>query len=188
MREFVIWGAYAPGSEYAFVEAQDGLTESHKERLLEGERLGDPLPRVTVTRLSNGKLGDVIGATTWGPLVATPVREELSLCCAEQVQLIDVAIRGRPQAQYAIANVLAKLPLIDLAQSSLRAYDKAPHAIYQVKHLVLKPIPDDAPPVFRLAALPDVLLVAKEVREQLEAASESPGVFTPVEKFTYGVV
>ena|SRR5262245_20680607 len=182
---YQLWDCYYPGSGFAFAEQQKGLSYEQQNQILFGQRLADPLPTVTITRLSRGKLPDLLGAAWTSYIVATVLRDLLEEFCAEAAQFIPVRIARRPRARYWIANILNSLPCFDPKRSEYTTHLHPPYPIHTLQKLVLKPIPPDAPAVFHIEELPDVLMVRDDLRERMQAASSSPGRFIRVEEYSF---
>ncbi|HKB36947.1 MAG TPA: hypothetical protein VKD72_10865, partial [Gemmataceae bacterium] len=114
---YQLWDCYYLGSGFAVAEQEKGLSYEQQNQILFGQRLAGPLPTVTITRLSRGKLPDLLGAAWTSYMVAPVFRDLLEEFCAEAVQFISVRIARRPRARYRIANILNSLPCFDPKRS-----------------------------------------------------------------------
>jgi hypothetical protein len=178
-----VWACYFPGSGFAFAEAREGLDYEQISQLLLGERLSEPLPEVTITRLSRGKMADMLGAAWPGFMISPKLRAILEECCGSDTQFIPVRIKRHPKLKYSIVNFLAQVPCLDRSRSDFETFSEPPHAIQTLRKMVLKPIPETAPAIFHIAELPQAVLVRDDLRERMQAVSSSPGRFIRVEDY-----
>jgi hypothetical protein len=183
-----VWDGYDAGSGYAFAESVEGWSYELAYQVLSGQRLPEPLPRLTVTRLSPGKRPDAMATVGSGILVSSILKEVLEQWAGEHIQFVPVKIQRYPKARYSLVNLLAHVPRLDRARSKYETYDEPPHAIHTLRKLVLTTIAPDAPPIFRMAEIPGVILVRDDLREAMQAVSSSPGLFVPVSKYRRGVL
>lgn len=179
-QQYWVWSAYSTEPGMTFVTEIAGLDNANARRLLNGEAL-DPAPRLTVERYDPGKFTDALGGYI-GLLVLAPPLVEVVQATGARVQLLPLKVARRPDLQYAIANVLERVPALDLARSKLTTF-AGTDVIDRVTQLALKPIADDAPAIFHAAEHPVLILVNDELRQRLQAASSNPGVLTPVEEW-----
>ncbi len=177
-QRYWVWGGYSVEPGLAFVTEIAGLESADARRLLVGEPL-DPMPRLTVRQVEPGEFTDALGGYLGLLLLVPPLADVLQTAGAN-VQWIPLAVARRPRLQYAIANVLERVPAIDVARSKVTTF-AGTDVFDRIEHLALASIPSDAPPIFHVAEHPVLVLVNDELRRRLQAASESPGVLTPVE-------
>lgn len=177
---FWVWSPYAGEPGFVFVTEIAGLRDAATRQLLGGEPLAR-MPRLTVRSSEPGEFTDALGAYI-GLLVLAPVLVDVLQAAGARLQLVPVAVPGRPDLQYMIANVLDRVAAIDLARSTLTTFPGT-DIIARVSHLALRPIAADAPPIFHAAEHPLLVLVNDDLRQRLQAASAHPGVLTPVEEW-----
>ena len=183
--EHVIWQGYFPGSGFAFAEAQEGLSDEQSLAILVGNKVDKPPKKVVITQLSKGKLPDLLESAWSARMVSEKLKKVLEKNCPDCIQYIPVKLEGHPDAKYWIANVLTAIECVDREKSKLKTFPKPPHTIKAVSKLVLKPIGDDAPAVFRIAELTPDMLVSDALRKELEAASSSCGKFVRVQDYRH---
>ncbi|HET7229001.1 MAG TPA: DUF1629 domain-containing protein [Longimicrobium sp.] len=169
-----IWTGYAPGAGHAFAEDQEGLTQPQLEAILFGRPIAEPLPETRVTKLSAGKLPDVMGSAFYALLVTDAVRAVLEEHAGKVVQFLPAKVKGKRAAYWAL-NATGQAKAMDRAKSKFKAWSDG-EGIESVRHLALK-VPASAPALFHLAEIPQVLVVSDALKEALEAASKSPGDF-----------
>jgi len=181
--EHFIWKGYFPGSGYAFAESQEGLTSEQTIAMRVGTKLPEPLPKVTITRLSEGELPDLLESVWASKVVSAKLKGVLEKNCPKCIQYIPVKLEEYPNLKYWIANVLTSIPCLDREKSKVTTSPQPPHAVRRVSKLVLKPIPGDAPALFHMEELPAAILVSANLRQALESASESAGEFIVVKEY-----
>ena len=184
MTGLAVWQDWMPGDGYAWAIAFDSLSDRDQDAIFFGRRLSEPLPSPTVSELTEGELGDLVGSGASLLIVSPSLRRVLDREAGSATQLIPVEIDGHPDAGYAIVNVLTELDLLDRDRSSCSRDEDG--LLMGVRSLALRPVPADAPPIFRLVEPAGVVVVERELREALEAAATSPGRFVPVEDFRWG--
>lgn len=178
--QFWVWSPYAGEPGTAFVTEIGGLHDADTRRLLGGEEL-PRVPRLAVRRCEPGQFTDALGAYI-GLLLLAPVLVEVLRAAGARLQLVPIGVAGQPELEYAIANVLDRVPALDLERSKLTTF-AGTDVIDRVSHLALRSIAADAPPIFHAAEHPLLVLVNDELRQRLQAASPHPGVLTPVEEW-----
>lgn len=176
---FWIWAPYSGEPGIAFVTEISGLDDD-SGRLLRGEPLPDRL-RPVVEQCDPGTFTDMLGSYTGLPILAPNLVAVLQAAGA-RIALVPLTVPEEPGRDYAIVNVLDTVPTLDLAASTLTMFEGT-DVIDRITHLVLQPIPADAPPIFHAAEHPVLILVNDALRRQLQAASDHPGVLTPVGKW-----
>lgn len=176
---FWVWAPYSGEPGTAFVTEISGLDDD-TGRLLRGEALPE-MPQPVVEQCDPGTFTDVLGTYTGLPILAPNLVAVLQAAGA-RIELVPLTVPEAPGRNYAIVNVLDTVPTLDLAASTLTLFDGT-DVIDRITHLVLQPIPDDAPPIFHAAEHPVLILVNDNLRCALEAASDHPGVLTPVGKW-----
>ncbi|MGO9935470.1 MAG: hypothetical protein ACLPV8_27175 [Steroidobacteraceae bacterium] len=182
-----VWRGYYPGSGFAFAEKVDGWSYEIDGEVLFGRRLPDPLPRLTVTKLSPGELPGTLAMAGSGILVCTRLHAVLSQAVTSEIQSLPASIKRDPQARYALVNLLASVACLDRVRSECEAYEDPPHAIRTLRKMVLTPIAADAPAAFHMAEMPGVILIRDDLREAMQAVSVSAGEFVPVDEYRRGV-
>ena len=176
---FWVWAPYSGEPGTAFVTEIFGLDDD-AGRLLRGEAVPG-MPQPFVEQCDPGTYTDMFGSYT-GLLILAPALVAVLQAAGARLQLIPLAIPGQPACDYAIVNVLDTVPALDVAASTLTMFDGT-DVIDRITHLVLQPIPADAPPIFHAAEHQVLILVNDALRRALEAASDHPGVLTPVGKW-----
>jgi hypothetical protein len=183
--EHFIWQGYFPGSGFAFAEAQKGLSDEQSLGFLVGNKIENPPKSIVITELSEGELPDLLESAWSARMVSAKLKKVLEKNCPDCIQYIPVKLEDHPNAKYWIANVLTSIECVDREKSKLKTFPKPPHTIKGVSKLVLKPIGDDAPALFRIAELTPDMLVSEALRKELEAASSSAGRFTRVQDYRH---
>jgi hypothetical protein len=183
---YQVWDAYYPGSGFASVEEMTGITDEQENEVFFGTPIPEPLPVVSITRLSEGEMPDALGTFTASRLTSMTLREPIERFCPECIQFVPVRLPGRRDPTYFLLNITSHFACFDRNRSEFKAYEDPPHAIRTVRKLVLKPIPQEAPAVFHLAEIPGVILVRDDLRTEMQAVSSSAGTFTPTAEFTFG--
>ena len=183
--EHFIWKGYFPGSGFAFAEAQEGLSSEQSLAILVGNKVDNPPKKIVITKLSKGKLPDLLESGWSARMVSAKLKAILEKNCPDCIQYIPVKLQAYPDEKYWIANVLTAIECVDREKSKLKTFPKPPHTIKGVSKLVLKPIGDDAPPLFRIAELTPDMLVQESLRKELEAASKSAGKFIRVQDYRH---
>ena len=183
--EHFIWQGYFPGSGFAFAEARDGLSPEQSYAILVGNKIESPPKRVVITALSKGKLPDLLESGWSSRMVSATLKKILEKNCPDCIQYIPVKLAAHPDAKYWIANVLTSIECVDREKSKLKTFPKPPHTIKGVSKLVLKPIGDDVPALFRIAELTPDMLVSEALRKEIEAASSSAGKFIKVQDYRH---
>lgn len=179
-----IWDGYSPGAGYAFAESVDGPPAEAQERILAGTPLQEPLPEMRVTALSEGALPDALASVVDVLLVSDALRAVLDEHVPAGVQYLPGRVKGT-RAGYWGVNATARVAAMDRAKSEFETY-AGTEAMSRVRRLVLRPIPADAPALFHLEEISQLLLVSDALRRALEAASESAGVFTSPDEWRLG--
>lgn len=170
-----VWSDYGTRSAYA-TEVR-GLTDGAALRILRGQRL-PRIPRgVKSFALTRPATRDVVGLVTGDRCVSIVLRRVLAKADAE-IQWIPISIAGR---RYSIPNALDHVPAIDLERSQCRTFVGG--GISKVERLVPRAIPLEAPELFHTAEITTLLVVGDALKRRLEAASKSPGMFTPLEDY-----
>jgi hypothetical protein len=173
-----VWAGYSGEPGLAFVTQWGGLPDEDGRKLLNGQAL-DPLPQPSVRRHEPGTFTGALGDST-GFLVLAPELVAVLQAAGARLQLVPVTVPRQPQLQYAIANVLDSVPALDMEGSKLSTF-AGTDVIDRITKLALRPLPADAPGIFHVAEHPVLVLVNDALRQQLQAASPQPGVFTRVE-------
>src|SRR5262249_4176092 len=155
-----------PGSGLAFAEIVDGWSFELDNEILFGHRIPDPLPKLTVAKLSPGELPDTLAMAGSGILVAAELMGPLERAAGEHIQFVPVGIYPGPP--YNLVNVLTLVPCMDRERSKYEPYDEPPHAIRKLSKLVLLPVPRDAPAIFRIKEIPGVIMVRDDLRKAME--------------------
>jgi hypothetical protein len=181
--EHFIWQGYFPGSGYAFAEEQQGLNTDQTVDTLLGRKLTKAPKRVVITALSEGELPDLLESGWSAKLVSQKLKKVLERSCPDCIQYIPAKLEEYPDEKYWIANVLTSVEVVDREKSKITTSPRAPHAIRKVNKLVLKPIADDAPALFRMGELPPEFMVSDSLRKELEAASSTAGRFIKVKDY-----
>ena len=189
-----VWSPYCGERGKAFVNCSVGMNAANGRRLL----LGEKLPRAPrVLAMYTGKLlTDALGAYT-GWLILAPNLVRVLQAAGARLQLLPLGVARmlhfeppmcaeEIEMKYVIANVLDTIPALDLERSKTTMYEGT-DAIAHITRLKLRPIPADAPPIFHVAEYPVLVLVRDDLRQQLQAASPHPGVFTAAEKYSHRV-
>lgn len=179
-----IWTGYAPGAGHAFAEDQEGLPQPAQEAILFGRPIDEPFPEIRVTKLSAGKLPDVMGSAFYALLVTDAVRAVLEEHAGKVVQFLPVTLKGKRGATYHALNATGQAKAMDRAKSEFEAWPDG-EGIQRVKHLALK-VPASAPALFHLKEIPQVLVVSDALKEALEAASKTPGDFESPDEWRLG--
>lgn len=180
-----IWSGYFPGSGHAFAEAQEGLSPSQLDALLVGKPLGEPLPEVRVTALSPGKLPGAMASAFHALLAADKVKKAVEAHVAEGVQYLPASLKGK-RGSYHVVNPTVRVAALDRKKSEFETYPGT-EAMRSVRKLVLGKIPADAPALFRLEEIPQLILVSDALKKALEKASASPGEFESPGEYRLGV-
>lgn len=183
--EYFIWDGYFPGSGHAFAENAEGISDEQTTEVLVGMKLSNPPRKVRVTELSEGELPDLMESSWSSKMVSAKLKKILEKNCPDCIQYIPVTLEDYPDKPYWIANVLTSVSCIDRDKSRFSTVPRPPHTIRKVNRLVLKPIADDAPAVFRMEEIPSLMLVSEVLRKEFEAASSSPGKFTRAQDFRW---
>jgi hypothetical protein len=183
-----VWEAQQSGSGWASAVEITGWTKQQEVQVFFGRALPDPLPRLEVTELSRGKLGDTMGTATSTRMVSGRLREVLAAALGDRIQFIEANISGIDAPPYYVANILEHFDCLDREKSDVEAFPRPPHAIRRVRKLVLLPKVKDAPPAFHLGEMPAAILVNDELRRKMESASSSAGVFIDLPKYRFGVM
>lgn len=184
---YQVWDAYYPGSGFASVEEMSGLTDEQESVIFLGRPLAQPLPGIAIKKLSKGKMPDALGTFTSSRLVSAKLRDVIEKSCPQGIQFIPATLPRQRKPLYFMANIILHVACFDRERSQYQAFADPPYAIRAVKKLILKPIPQDAPPIFHLAEIPAVILVRNDLCRAMQSASSSPGSFTIVDQFTFGV-
>jgi hypothetical protein len=176
-----VWQSYPPVRGSGGATDMAGLDPEMHAKLLKGERLSQE-PRLVVRETASGRARDELGNYTGIHLVSPAIRDLLDKTPRAHLQFIPVRITGKPDAKYFAVNVLDSYPALDLEQSRYDRYEGT-SVISRISKLVLRDVPTDAPPIFRLAEDPVLVLVNKDVHDRLVATAKHPGVLTPAEQY-----
>jgi hypothetical protein len=179
-----IWDGYSPGGAYAFAESVGGLPDAAQEAVLFGRPLDEPLPAMRVTALSPGALPDTLATVVDVLLVSDTLRAVLREHVPDGVQHLPARVPGA-DGEYWGVNATARVAALDREKSELENYPGT-EAVRRVRRLVLRPIPADAPALFHLEEIPQLLLVSDALRKALQAASKSAGEFQAPEEWKLG--
>lgn len=185
--EHQVWRGYYPGSGFAFAETVDGWSYEVDHEVLFGHRLPDPVPRLTVGKLSRGELPDTLAMAGSGILVSSRLSAVLEWGAGQHIQFIPAAIKRVRDERYSLANLLSLVPCLDRERSDFDTFDAPPHAIRTMRKMVLAPILPEAPAIFHMREMPGVILVRDDLREAMCEASSSAGEFLPVSSFRRGL-
>ena len=183
--EHFIWQGYFPGSGFAFAEDHEGLSSEQSLAILVGNKVENPPKRVVITRLSKGELPDLLESAWSSRMVSAKLKKIFEKNCPDCIQYIPVKLLQYSDEKYWIANVLTAIECVDREKSKLKTFPKPPHTIKAVSKLVLKPIGDDAPALFRITELTPDMLVSETLRKELETASSSSGKFIRVQDYRH---
>jgi hypothetical protein len=183
--EHFIWQGYFPGSGFAFAEAQEGLSSEQSLAILVGNKVDNLPKKIVITELSKGELPDLLESAWSARMVSAKLKKIFETTCPDCIQYIPVKLQQHPDEKYWIANVLTSIECVDREKSKLKTFPKPPHTIKAVSKLVLKPIGDDAPALFRTAELTPDMLVSESLRKELEGASKSAGKFIRVQDYRH---
>jgi hypothetical protein len=184
---YQVWEAYYPGSGFASVEEIAGLTDEQERAIFLGTPLPLPLPRITLKRLTRGKMPDALGTVTASRLVSARLREVIEACCPQGIQFIPAVASKSAKMHHFMANITLHYAGFDRERSQYRAFADPPHAICAIKKMVLRPIPEDAPAIFHLQEIPAVILVRDDLRRAMQSVSSSAGSFTVADRYRFGV-
>lgn len=177
---YSIWEQNLAGAGRSEAWSLDGITPEQGARSLDGERLDEPLPELRLGKIQPGKLADlVVAPIEW--IVPERIRAIVERAGAT-VQFAPTTIEGKRE-HYDFANFLDKVACLDTTASKMKR--AASGAIRGISRLVLRPIPEDASPVFRITEFPLIVLVRDDVRRQLEASCDGPSHFVPPDKYRY---
>ena len=178
-----IWKGHFPGSGFAFAERQEGLSAQQELDIFFGTPLAEPLPQGTITTLSPGTLPDRLESAWSSVMVSARLKAVVERHCPEIIQYIPITLAAHPQTPYWIANLLYEITCFDWERSVFKTYDEPPRALRKVSKMRLKPLPADAPALFRLEEITEVLLVRDDLREALETLGVSGGYFVKVDDY-----
>ena len=185
---YQVWDAYYPGSGFASVEEIGDLTDEQERAIFFGRPLVPPLPRITIKKLTKGKMPDTLGTVTASRLVSARLRAVLEKFCPVGIQFSRATSPRFTKTRYFMANITMHLACFDRDRSQYRTFSDPPYAIHAVKKMVLKPIPQDAPAVFHLEEMPAVILVHDgALCREMQSVSSSPGTFTKVDHYQISV-
>ena len=176
-----VWSAYSTEPDLAFVTQWSGLSDANAQRMLRGEKLAR-VPKIVVERCKHGRFVDQLGGQQGLLLVSPVLAKVLEGTVGASVQFVPVRVQSKPKLNYVAVNVLDSIPLFDRQRSTFETFEGT-QVISKVSKLVLKQPPSNAPPLFHLSEEPTLILVNTRLRQDLQAASNYPGVLTPVEKY-----
>jgi hypothetical protein len=177
-----IWEPYSTVRGMAFVTELIGWDAEQDDWLFGGRRLAE-IPRLSVRSMTPGRFYDLLGTYRAAALLVSPVlRRVLEETPRANLQFVPVSVRGKPELKYFLVNVIEVFPALDLDKSK---YDTFPEgdAVSRIRKFVLRPMPEDAPPIFHVAEDPPLVMVKNDLRRRLAAVTKHPGVFTPAEKY-----
>lgn len=181
-----IWDGYEAGDGYAFAESQAGLTPEQQHALLVGTPLDEPLPEVRVTALSPGRLPDAMASAFNALLVSDALRAVLAAHVPHGVQYLPASLEGKEEAgPWWAVNATVHVAAMDREGSEYETFPGT-EAMRRVRRLALRPVPEDAPALFHLEEIPQLLVVSDGLRRALEAAGGAPGVFQAPEAWRLG--
>lgn len=176
-----IWQPHSTERGKAFVTEMSGLDSEQQLHMLRGERLS-PVPKAVIKEVTPGRFSDHLGNYVGILLVSPVLRRVLEESSGAHLQFVPVSVRGKPELKYFGVNVLDSVPALDLERSKITRLPGA-SGIDRILRFALRPIPDDAPPIFHVAEDPTMILVDDELRRRLAAASTHPGMLTPAQKY-----
>lgn len=180
---YSVWTQANTDGPWAEAWGVSGLTLEQSSRLIEGEPLGNDVPKVVFDKVSAGKTPDLL-PTPKGWVVSEALKDILAAFRAN-IEFVTVKVEGL-RAAYYIANVLDKVNALDDTKSKITRFTTGRRAIKEIKRLVLRPLAAKTPAVFRLAEAPTVILVRDDLRQAIETTCHGAGSFTPVSTFHTG--
>lgn len=185
---YQVWQTYELAGDVASVRRLRGISAAQIDAVRWGRPLEDFAGEVVIEDVEPGRLPDLM-TSGWGArFVTEPVRDVLDRHCPpDTVQWIPARLAPLPEQRYWLLNALVTLPCFDWERSQYRSFPDAPRSIDVVESMVLHAVPNDAPPLFRIRELVFTQLIRDDVRAEVEAAAELPGVFVPVADYTRGV-
>jgi hypothetical protein len=161
-----VWQAPSLDSSFAQAVTIEGWEPEEESLVVAGIRVPVPMPALSVTRRTAGRLPETMGIGTMGStsvrLVSERIRGVLLRAMGEQVQFLAASITGCPDPYY-VPNVL-----------ELRSCRIGLEGQLALSDLEL-------PPLFRARELPSVWIVRADLERRLH--SESAGEFVPLHQF-----
>jgi hypothetical protein len=157
-----VWQSLSLDANFAQAVTIEGWEPEEESLVVAGIRVPLPLPTLSVTRRTAGRLPETMGSTASVRLVSDRVRVELLRALGDQVQFLSASITGSLLPYY-VPNVLES--------RSCRIGVDGQLAISG----------DDLPPLFRARELPSVWIVRADLERRLR--SETAGEFVPLHQF-----
>lgn len=183
MATFYVWRPYEAGSGVAFAHEQHGLSREQKEQILLGERLVDPPDVIELYKIYGGALTDNL-SVAWCHMVWS--KRLLTLVDASgpgEIQYIPARLVGFEVLQYWIANIITRVSCFDLEHSEYETLTTPELNIVTVSKLVLRPLSEETPSVFRIGELPEIVLVREDLCEAILEKGYTVGEFVEIDMF-----
>ncbi len=178
MTNWFIWQMYPNDGTRSEVWDLDGLSNEQRARRATATPIGSPSPTVRLSKRTPGELPDLVTSPVpW--VIATPLYDVL-VASGARIEFLEAKME-RTRKPFWLANPLDTVVGIDEQRS---AFNRFPSGhVKKIKRLVFRPLPADTPPLVRLAEYPALTLIRETLRRALEDASQTPGLFIPIDEY-----